>query len=264
MKKKNIGKCKLCGEVKKLVESHIIPAFFDSYMMPDRYMFRFKVEEREKPFPLQKGYTSKNILCGSCDNNSISNYEKVMSTFYRNYFGNRLFSKASFTNGSFIEYLINQDYHNIKLCLLSILWRAHISNNPFYENIAIPEYEDILHKLLKNNSSETGNQFRFIFWGLTIQNFISPFSINGLKILQVTLKPMHLKSENDNYCCFIIAGVIILIELEYYHESRIFENAITPNNPWRILFMNPAESNMFLSTIYKKDFFRTISSGAKK
>src|SRR5215475_2216571 len=145
------GKCKLCGETRLLVRSHIIPDFMHKELVDEINRIAFvSLKDFTKGQYLQSGIFDKGILCNKCDNERIGSLEGYASSVL--YGGNR--AKAVKTtrlmsnDGINSLRISNLDYGMFKLFILSILWHAHHSKHKFFKNIHIGEHENSIREML--------------------------------------------------------------------------------------------------------------------
>jgi hypothetical protein len=155
-----MGICRLCLKEKKLIDAHIIPKFMFNGMKDEKNSFLEVVHNLDtnisKVKRTQKEDYDKNILCGDCDN-------KILGAIYEDY------AKKSFYGGEIsdteiepecinyknphdgAEYSVckNIDYGKMKLFLLSLLWRASITDRPTFKDVNIGEkHEERIRKMI--------------------------------------------------------------------------------------------------------------------
>ena len=141
------GKCKLClkEDVELLSRSHIIPKFlFDDMkdennsfvqIEPSKYV-KGRTQHIKKP---RNAFHEPNILCEKCDGILIKQYEDYLKLVFHSTL--KLISRPVFIKkepdprGFNIIFIENVDYKLYKLGFLSILWRASISELPFFKLI---------------------------------------------------------------------------------------------------------------------------------
>ena len=157
-----MGICRLCRKEKKLIEAHIIPKFMYSGMKDKENSFfevTYDLDNNEsKKRKIQKEDYDKNILCADCDN-------RILGGIYEGYaknsmYGNNLDPKVApkcinyrNPNGG-TEYSIceNIDYVKLKLFLLSILWRASITDRPLFKEVNLGIiHEERIRKMIYEN-----------------------------------------------------------------------------------------------------------------
>ena len=157
-------KCSLCLQEKKLIKAHIIPDFMYSGMKNEDdknifYEVTYNLDNNQsKSIKIQTGDFDKNILCEDCDNRIIgANYEKYAQT---SMYGKNIDPEIKPDCKNYInpndgaEYSIctNIDYSKMKLFLLSVLWRASITDRPAFRDVDLgKKHEERLRKLIYKN-----------------------------------------------------------------------------------------------------------------
>lgn len=158
------GVCKLCLKKKDLCnQSHIIPNFMYQDLLAEKgKMIKAKSgEQPERTKSIQTGDFDKHILCEDCDNRVIGQYESYASKVL---YGGKVPIKVKnlkIGDNKFIE-VENINYKKFKLFLLSILWRASISDRNFFNTVYLGPYEEVLRKMILNMSAGSVNEFPFI------------------------------------------------------------------------------------------------------
>src|SRR5690554_1024049 len=131
------GVCLLCEESRELCNSHIIPEFVYKALYDDKHRFHtLSVSGSAPPSYGQKGLRER-LLCASCET-QLSVHERYV---------NLLFTGQTQINvsrkGSLIE-VNGIDYRHFRLFGMSILWRAHVSNLPFFAAVDLGPHEPLL------------------------------------------------------------------------------------------------------------------------
>ena len=227
-------KCKLCGEEKKLCrQSHIIPNFMYKDIFDKKNRIYFVKSEKgtiQQKGVRQSGEFDSNILCHNCDNNKLGKLERYASLIL--YEGHEKIPENRITsNGTKYVYCAELDYTKFKLFLLSILWRASISNRPFFKEVYLGPYEEqIRHMLI---STDPGDQIQFpclILTYLNLKNYPK----------DIVAQPNRLKVDGGTVYRFLIGGMIYL----FYITKRIIPSwladaAINPNGEMKIMYSPP-------------------------
>ncbi|SEB10539.1 hypothetical protein [Paenibacillus sp. 276b] len=121
---KNIGHCKLCGEFRNLVRSHIIPEGFYLPLYDEKQVTYHSSPSRNQFKFMQKGQREY-MLCNKCDRDLLGPYDKYGIEVIRdNKYINKFFSEEA-------EFWTNVEYNKFKIFLLSVLLRAHFAENLF-------------------------------------------------------------------------------------------------------------------------------------
>ena len=158
-------KCNLClKEIPLIKKSHIIPDFMYKGLFDEKH-FLAMVNWDEMKIISKKpdGVYDKKILCAKCDNEIIGSYESYASKIlYGKNLSNRLkprFNLIRDPKGSSKIEAENIDYTKFKLFLLSMLWRGHISNSPFFNEINLGPYAEIARLMILNNDAGKETEF---------------------------------------------------------------------------------------------------------
>lgn len=168
-------KCKLCLLEKPLIKAHIIPEFMYADLYNEQHRFyEFSIDEIRdgktlKPF-IQIGEFDKEILCAECDNERLGSLEKYAQKLL---FGQNLTpvetpdcSNYELGGYEFSE-CTNIDYARIKLFLLSILWRSHLTKRSKFSSIDLGPHADKIRDMIWNSSP--GN---YLEYPITITSFV--------------------------------------------------------------------------------------------
>jgi hypothetical protein len=158
------GNCRLCGEPKPLIKkSHIIPDFMYDGMFDDHHqLHKFEPvsyfagkSNMSRP---SSGEYEGGLLCADCDNKRIGHHlEDYAAQFLYSTEALPDIIRPRVTNyrderdGFGYTIIENADYTRFKLFLLSILWRASISNRKFFDQINLGELEDVIRHMILNN-----------------------------------------------------------------------------------------------------------------
>ena len=140
------GKCKFCGQEKKLIKAHIIPRNFyldyknEKYLGVDSISGKFTIQ--------QNGAYDKNILCEDCDGKILGEFDKEgYRVLFDEVYKHILYSDKN----TKIYYLTseNYNYEYLRKFFISILWRASISNVKEFNDVHLGKYENLALKILK-------------------------------------------------------------------------------------------------------------------
>lgn len=243
-----IGKCKLCLQEKELLnKSHIIPnSFFKLYMNENKYLFHTtNLEIRSglgKPKKIYTGEFDAGILCAECDNNRIGKLEQYGLKVLHKGFSSKKFSQEikNFNNPKGFNYSVvqNVNYTKFKLFLLSILWRSSISSRPFFKDVSLGPYEDILRKMLFEENPESNKDFPILIY--------MPHD-KELNLNSLIGQPKRIKFENKSSYVFIIKGLIfIYIITKEILDLDILEFTINTNNEFRVSHLPEGKSRDFI------------------
>jgi hypothetical protein len=233
--------CKLCLQNKKLLKkSHIIPDFMyrETGMYDSSHRIRkFSVQRVFKIitdlFSPPTGEYDKNILCARCDNEIIGHYE----TYARKaLFGgelpadeNPIVTHHIDLNGKRFSICQNIDYNKFKLFLLSILWRASITQRDFFQyvNLNLEKEEQLRDMILNGNPGEI-NDFPIFLYTYLNDNSVA-CDIIGM--------PIHSIHETIETITFLLGGTFYIFYLgnNRLDPSIIRDQTLNKNNRMLIL-----------------------------
>ncbi len=165
MHKSDSGRCRLCGKHAKFVESHIIPEAFFRDMSPDGTAMIFSAEPGVMPKRAPTGIYDTDMLCASCDN-GLGKLDQYGIEYSR-----RPLDEMPVVHRK-DQYRVHRsadvDCGRLKLFLLSVLWRAHWSRQPFYSAVDIGPAELGIKRLLLRNDPGGASLFPVCmlrYWG---------------------------------------------------------------------------------------------------
>ncbi|WP_164674245.1 hypothetical protein [Maribacter litoralis] len=175
---------------KKLIKAHIIPDFMYSGMKEedDKNIFlevTYNLDKNtRKQRKIQTGIFDKNILCEDCDNGIIGGQ-------YEKYAQNSMYGKnidpeiapicKNYKNpNDGFEYSIckNIDYGKFKIFLLSILWRASITDQKIFKDVDLGNsHEESLRRIIFENMIPNEDEYPIMMTSFmrtenSLKNFI--------------------------------------------------------------------------------------------
>jgi hypothetical protein len=187
--------CRLCGEPKTLLMSHVVPEFFYKPVYDAKHRIHTRHNGRlAKTPPLQKGLRER-LLCWECE----QYFSRLESCGRETLFGNytaealrpyviapigplkrrslidRVRSLGFWTKGEIS--LTGVDYRNIRLFGLSLLWRMAIASNVVWRRVDLGSHEYTVRKMLTSGDAGQLHEFPFVcivplFDGRLFQDFI--------------------------------------------------------------------------------------------
>lgn len=147
------GICAFCGAHTALRLSHIIPEFFYRPLYDEKHRMqevRFVGSTVEKGRMPQKGIR-EHLLCGKCETR-FSSWERVVSQI--------LYHQPEQQEDSEHSVIYRGvSYPEMKLGLLSILWRAHAARGRTFRHVNLGEHHLRLHRMLREG--DPGPSFVF-------------------------------------------------------------------------------------------------------
>lgn len=156
MNKKKQGICNLCGQEKLFCKAHIIPESF--YKEFSRERGKLVIVDKDcnytKRTPI--GIYDETILCRECDGDILGGLDEYGKCF----FYKKVFTKFC-KNNECLFYLKKEEYDFVKLrkFLISVLWRASISENDFFNTVSLKKYQDIAKQIISTDTVIYENYF---------------------------------------------------------------------------------------------------------
>lgn len=194
----NIGNCVLCLEEKPLSESHIIPEFWYQPLYHNRKFIQPKLDQKLGVEIYQKGIKEP-MLCIECEGFLNTRYEQPIHQFWKENI------KITDLNGSEKSHFVlqNLDYTKFKLYLLSILWRAHHSENQMFRKVNIGQkHEKILREMILTQNP--GEETDYPIFGSVLFRKATEEVMDDIMI-----QPLQLKTKDGHYAYnFLFGGVV--------------------------------------------------------
>lgn len=235
------GTCLLCGKIAELSGmSHIIPKFMYKGMEDDRNKIALSILKNniKRETEIDYRYFDKNIICLHCETVTLSQLDN---------YGNRILFGDQKTIDSFqtkvfqsleakVCVIKNFEYEKLKLFLLSILWRSHISQLSFFKEINLGLRAEILRKSIITGNPELSN-VKISLFGLMF---------NPSKIYKIVSAPRHIVQEGLDVYSFIIYGIVYnFIYKDINNLFQFGENHLNANQLLKIPFYMGADAANF-------------------
>ena len=200
-------KCKGCNESKKLIDAHIIPKSFFMDLKGDANHLAIVDSSRNGRLGRTfKGDYDKNILCKSCDGKFelFDDYAKKLLV------GKEKEFVKVYHNFEHIGWEVEYDYYKIRYFLLSVLWRASISERSFYNKINLGPHQDIIKNEIFNLNNSFSNNYQFM---------ISRFTPDRIQNLEKTiLCPYTTQIEGVEFCVIMFLGYMAWVKVDIKPE----------------------------------------------
>lgn len=173
-------------------------------------------------------------MCSDCDNHVFGVYDN---------YATKIFLKTNYTNyiieqnKDYILYYFKKDefdYNKLRIFIISVLWRASVSNTPEFKDFSLGYYENIAKDIIKNKTEyedlfkiqifrlpngRIGSDVFKIFkinntdsYKLYMANYVISITING-KNLSFDTKNIQEKMFNKDNLCILESEEIYEIEL---------------------------------------------------
>jgi hypothetical protein len=238
--------CKLCLKEKKLIKAHIYPEFFYKnlglYVTDNKGRGRIqrviiesdKIRYDKKGLPI--GIYDHNILCLECDNYINEEFEVYSK---RILFDEHIDSEMEL--GTFS----NIDYTKFKLFMLSIFWRASISDK--FSGIKLPDLdEEEIRLMLINKDAKEEDDYGVLL-----------LYLNDPEITyEIITDVITINKENSKSYSFIIGGFIFCLSPDKSQLPLSMKNVLLKKNGiLKILTYPKGSGKQKLNEFYNKKIF---------
>ncbi|MEZ4722685.1 MAG: hypothetical protein R2813_12490 [Flavobacteriales bacterium] len=185
----------------------------------------------------QTGIYDKQILCKNCDNNLIGQYESYARKIVypdsdiewqkRNH-------RLEVNEAGIKRVILDVDYKNFKLFLLTILWKAHITSHEFFQHINLGKYEPLIKERILNGDPGGDDEFETSIVILLDGHFLN----------KSVMAPREIKL-NQNYSYhFLINQALYSFNLSSHNKMDIFKHSgIRSNNELSIFIADQASES---------------------
>ncbi|MGQ1947730.1 hypothetical protein ACT3CD_11590 [Geofilum sp. OHC36d9] len=218
-------KCKLCNEEKPLIKkSHIIPNFMYKDLYDENHRIR-KFDAIEKSKGIDKvskpptGEYEGGILCKECDNEKIGQFESYLSKILTNpnIPEDQKPKCEKITNDTGVEFtrVTNIDYKSVKLALLSILWRASISNRPMFNEVDLGPLGEKIRKMIDSETPSNDKDISIV---------VMSWHNDDKTAKDIIAQPRRHKKDGKTHYSFIIGGYIVI----FYISDNSIRKEVEP------------------------------------
>ena len=236
----SFGKCKFCGQTKKLINAHIIPKSlypFDSGNTKGAPLEVIHPKERRRSRSPQGEYDQK-LVCLDCEK-KFARYDDYAVRFFRRNFPYTLMERRR--GNAKVYRFENFNYKNLKLFFLALLWRAGNTEREFFYNISLsPDENAILRDSI--NTKDPGGR-----------DFFSPVIVryrdeDGLS--SVMANPFGSFLRDVKFFRFYFSGFQCLIKCDSQSAHKnLFPFVLQPNQPLRVLELPFRETKEFRNVL---------------
>jgi len=192
--------CKFCHKNRKLIKAHVIPqAFFRELTGKKRPSLL--ITDTIGTFPKRSpiGQYDKQILCGDCEP-QFGDWDNYAQDFLLRENG---FQEIKKGGEGVVGYAVDQfDYEKLKLFFISLLWRASVSQLPFYKNVNLGPYESVAYEHIKTR--DPGEEDTF---SISLIKYSDPIG-------KAIIEPIPARWFNVNYYRFCLTGYVAAIKVD--------------------------------------------------
>jgi hypothetical protein len=208
-----IGKCRMCGEIKPLINAHIVPrTFFEVVRGSGKYTVLVEPKAAKQSKFLQAGDMDPDILCCECDNkfSALDDYGfKILGVPQPKC---RYIDPAT---GNEVGSVIECDTDKLSRFVLAVLWRASISKR--WDTVSLGYHEPKVLERIVDVTPLSVDDYSIIVHRLD-SNALGNFKL-------VILLPVRGKIQGGiNVYFFYLPGIRIVIKV----DRRNFKAPLRP------------------------------------
>ncbi len=193
--------CKLCGENKKLVDSHIIPrSFFAEITTAGEILRQIASEDGIYPKRSPKGVYD-NILCADCEAR-FSHWDDYGYDFLMR---NTNITEIQGPDGAVIAVNLGEcDANLLLMFFLSLIWRAHHSAHEMFTGVDLGPYADRIADLILKDGEGTLDDPHY---AVALSRFNAPAELTGL------LNPQRAEYDGINHYKVYLGGYMAALKV---------------------------------------------------
>lgn len=184
--------CALCRESPNLCDSHIIPEFFykPTYDGGKRGRAKELTRKTGRWRAMQKGHREP-LLCTKC--------EQFLNLEYENYVKEVWYDEGKLPDPVTTDLVVLEglDYRRFKLCMLSILWRASVSQLSMFGQVSLGPHEDTIRGMLRAGTAGGEDEYVFATQVLVM---------NGKVVHGTVMEPVQVRHNGHRVYVFIFEG----------------------------------------------------------
>lgn len=152
--------CALCLEDRPLQRSHIIPEFMYEPLYDEKHRYNVLTVRLDNRDRIEQKGLREQLLCRNCEKH-LSKFERYASLVIK--------GGAKGINGSRHGNIVSVagiNYAAFKIFLLSIIWRAGVARDPFFEKVDLGPHQERMRAMIKDSNPGPFNLYSCILWGL--------------------------------------------------------------------------------------------------
>jgi hypothetical protein len=178
------GTCRFCGQVGRLLDSHIIPEFVYGPLYGDDGIL---VALGEYPggmkFTRARKGLREPLLCDMCEQVFNRSFEQPVVEVWRALAEDAAAPKGlqitpfGIATGDPGKFVTGLPYREFKLFLLSLLWRAHVSSRLEYADVELGPHAERIKRMLREGDAGSQAQYPCFVYRFEEPEFnaVSPF-----------------------------------------------------------------------------------------
>jgi hypothetical protein len=210
--------CKFCLGDYKCIEAHIIPnSLYKPLLADPSGMLIVSNKSEIHPKRSHTGIYDSELVCEKCER-LFSKFDDYAQSFFSAEIpdNNYIIHK----NEKLAYFIEDVDYPKLKLFFISLLWRASVTNHPFFSKVDVGPFEVQLKKMITGDDPGDENTF-----SVTITKY------DETSLASAMLSPHRNKWCDINYYTFYLRGFKVYIKVDQRIAPDIMLNfMIRPHN----------------------------------
>ncbi len=182
--------CALCLQPHELQRSHVIPEFLYKTLYDDKHRLQVLSVIPEKDNSIEQKGLREPLLCKNCESR-MSLWERHASLVLQGGVELKYRREGDMVFASGI------DYEKFRLFQLSILWRAGVAKQQFFEKVQLGPHAENLRKQLLSGDPGSPNRYGCFMFGVRL---------NGAAFTQVIVQPGKLRLLDQPAYRFVFGG----------------------------------------------------------
>ncbi len=205
--------CALCLQKRKLCRSHVVPRFLFNRLVENGNSYEIHSSSLSIPKKMRTQLV-QHLLCDSCEQ-LLSRWEDYASHFFE---GKYLHIHKDLGKHRIAK---NAKYHELKLFLMSILWRFSITTNPFLRGTTtLGKHQEIIRRMLL--ASDPGRSWQY-------GCFITALTADQQQIPDLILPPSQIEIRKRTIHRMVIGGWSLAFTVASHNCFNRVEESMIPN-----------------------------------
>lgn len=198
--------CKLCNQDKPLVRAHIFPNWTYKPLKQDGHFIQLTGLLKSRK--LQSGHWDDNILCKECDGDVIGKYDTYAAQFFSQDFMPLLSTFKEATSREAKTYHVkNFDYIKLYIFIISMFWRASITNQRLFAKVNLGRYESLAKDIIVSGIPKYEDLFEIVI-------FAAKPPVSGQEFEKSIVLPFPTKFGEVNCYRFVVAGFDFVLKVD--------------------------------------------------
>lgn len=234
-------KCRGCGEERKLIKAHIIPrSFYMDLRNTEKFLHVVPSDPSLRVAKSNIGDYDMGILCHECDQHlaTFDDYGKQVLI-------DRVYPFEEISREGVVAGWTIQGCNAMRLekFILSILWRASLSNRKFFQEVRLGPYEKVLKEHLWGRESYHKS------FGCVIAKFRD--SKRAIGAHKTILDPHPFRYEGKNYYRLYLGGYVVWVRVDRRKSSGSIRSCELSQDRGCIIVSRSFDSSKEFGVIHK-------------